>query len=124
MSNTEIKCIELQFSKIGNNEVSSHIKIPLGYDWNKQNSEYFMLKINGREPQKYNLIYRDAGTVYHSRMKGRVAVSGELVNVSINCGDPNRQKEFAIINVVGSIDNGIADLYLFINPQSNSYPKQ
>lgn len=73
---------------------------------------YFELSINDNAPAKYRLDYHDAGTTGYAAMNGQYAINGRLTNVSMDWSKA-KPSDFGIINVVGSIDNGVAKLHLW-----------
>lgn len=73
--------------------------------------QYLWLKIDGKGAEKYRFDYQDSGTAGYARARGQYAVHGRLTNVS---GDWSKDggPEHGIISVVGTVDSGIATLYL------------
>lgn len=76
----------------------------------ENNVAYFWLRINGQPAQKYHLSYGDAGTVGYARINGQYAIGGKLTNVSIDWSKGVKPTDYAILNMVGTIDKGNARL--------------
>lgn len=109
---TVMGCFDVGFSepdKYG--EIHASLKIPLSLD---ENVVYMNLKINGGEPIKFHFYYGDAGTIGYAKMQGSYAVSGRLSNVSMNWAEPKETDVFRIINAVGTLDKGQANLHLWM----------
>lgn len=71
---------------------------------------YFWLRINGQPAKKYRLDYGDAGTVGYARMQGQYAIGGKLTNISIDWSKCLNPTDYAILNMIGTIDRGNARL--------------
>lgn len=74
---------------------------------------YFWLRINGQPAQKYRLDYGDAGTVGYARMQGQYAIGGKLTNVSIDWSKGLNPTDYAILNMIGTINRGNARLTIW-----------
>lgn len=90
-------------------EIHSRIKLPLSI---QEKSAELQISVNGNPAAIYRLNYSDAGTIGYSAMKGKYAVQGRLINVSMDWANPS-PSDYGIINAVGSIDNGQATLHLW-----------
>ena len=103
--------IKIQFGPSNSDgEVGCHISLPLDpYGTKKE----ITLQVNGNAPAKYILAYSTGATVGYARMDRKYAVNGPLTNVSVDWAKGVKREDYQIINVIGTIDNGIATLYLW-----------
>lgn len=105
-----MKGISLRFNSVPNsNEKYCKLQIPL--DISKK-LVYLLLKVNDNSTATYRFDYSDAGTVGYAAMEGRFAITGILTNISIDWKKV-KPSDFGTIRVNGSINNGIANLYLW-----------
>jgi len=82
-----------------------------------QEESKITLQFNDNEPAIYSLQFHDSGTIWHSAMQGRFAIEGRLSNISLDWKKKEgiQYNDFASLNIIGSIDNGIASVYIWRN---------
>ena len=103
--------IKVQFSPPSPyGEVDCQISLPLDLS---SRQKKITLQVNGNAPAKYILAYSTSATVGYARIDRQYAVNGHITNVSVDWAKGVKREDYPIINVIGTIDNGIATLYLW-----------
>jgi len=113
-----MKTINLIYDKIDHyNEIHCYVNVNLTLNEDGNIRENFMVSINNSDPELHVLNLTDAGTMGYAKMKGNLAVSGELSNISEGFwgGRYCKNKHLGRINVIGSLNN-LSGKLLFWRP--------
>lgn len=98
-------------------EIHADLTVPLSLD---AEFIYLNLSINNGQSIKFHFYYYDPGTMGYAVVEGRHVIKGRLTNVDIDWNHPDKTDAIRIINVVGSLKNGKANLHLWTKAKKTS----